>query len=189
MRHANFLIKPASSACNLRCRYCFYEDESENRTLKNMGLMSRETAELLLKRAYAEIEPGGSLSFAFQGGEPTVAGLDFFRFFTAKARELRPERVQIAFSIQTNGTLLNEDWAEFFYQEDFLVGLPLAADLQRRLQKRLGQGRTGAGAQLLLRRLPRAARLCGAALSEYRPRRAQRPAGNAIRIMREGEGL
>lgn len=125
MRHANFLIKPASSACNLRCRYCFYEDEAENRTLKNMGLMSRETAETLLNRAFAEIEPGGSLSFAFQGGEPTVAGLDFFRFFTAKARELKPERVQISFSIQTNGTLLNEDWAEFFRREDFLVGLSM----------------------------------------------------------------
>lgn len=125
MRHVNFLIKPASSACNLRCRYCFYEDESENRSLKNMGLMSRETAETLLKRAYSEIEPGGSLSFAFQGGEPTVAGLDFFRLFTDKAKELKPERVQISFSIQTNGTLLNNDWAAFFKKEGYLVGLSL----------------------------------------------------------------
>ena len=103
MKHANFLIKPASSACNLRCRYCFYEDEAEKRSLKNMGLMSRETAETLLERAFAAIEPGRSVSFAFQGGEPTVAGLDFFRFFTRQARALKPERVEIAFSIQTNG--------------------------------------------------------------------------------------
>lgn len=125
MRHVSFLIKPASSSCNLRCRYCFYEDESENRSLKNMGLMSRETAEILLQRAFAEIEPGGTLSFAFQGGEPTVAGLDFFRFFTQRARALRPERVQLAFSIQTNGTLLDEEWAAFFHKEDYLVGLSL----------------------------------------------------------------
>lgn len=125
MRNVNFLIKPASSACNLRCRYCFYEDEAENRSTKNMGLMSEETAEKLLRSAYEEIEPGGSVSFAFQGGEPTFAGLDFFRFFTQKARELKPERVGISFAIQTNGTLLNEEWAELFRREDFLVGISL----------------------------------------------------------------
>ena len=101
MRHVNFLIKPASSACNLRCRYCFYEDEAENRSLKNMGLMSRETAEILLKRAYAEIEPGGSLSFAFQGGEPTLAGLDWFRFFTETARRQNAGRLRLRWSLQT----------------------------------------------------------------------------------------
>ena len=125
MRNVNLLIKPASSRCNLRCRYCFYEDEAQKRTLKDMGMMTAETAELLLTEAYELVEPGGTVSFAFQGGEPTLAGLGFFRRFTALARERKPLGVRIVFSIQTNGVLLDESWAEFFHQEGFLVGLSL----------------------------------------------------------------
>ena len=53
MRSVNLLIKPASSRCNLRCRYCFYEDEAQNRTQQDMGMMTAETAERLLAAAYA----------------------------------------------------------------------------------------------------------------------------------------
>ena len=125
LRFVNFLIKPASSACNLRCRYCFYADEAQNRTQACMGLMSRETAQKLIDRAYEALDPGGTVTFAFQGGEPTVAGLDFFRAFADYARSHRPDRAQVLFSIQTNGTLLDEEWVRFFRQEAFLVGLSL----------------------------------------------------------------
>ena len=125
MRTINFLIKPASSLCNLRCRYCFYADEAANRSCASMGVMRMETATELIRSAYREIEPGGTVSFAFQGGEPTVAGLDFFRFFTETARKEAPDGVRLTFSIQTNGTLLNEEWAGFFHDENFLVGLSL----------------------------------------------------------------
>lgn len=123
MRMINFLIKPASSLCNLCCKYCFYADEAANRGCASMGVMSRELAAELIRSAYREIEPGGLVSFAFQGGEPTVVGLDFFRFFVKTAREEKPDGIQLAFSIQTNGTLLNEEWARFFHNEGFLVGL------------------------------------------------------------------
>lgn len=123
MRFVNFLIKPASSACNLRCRYCFYEAESDVRAVKNFGVMQPQTVERLLADGYALSEPGGAVHFAFQGGEPTVAGLDFFKDFVARARALCPPRVHISFAIQTNGTLLDEDWAAFLKAEDFLVGL------------------------------------------------------------------
>ena len=125
MKQISFLIKPASSACNLRCRYCFYEDEAINRSIKNMGMMSRETVDQLLNSAYEASMPGSFISFAFQGGEPTVAGLPFFEYFTSKAKALCPPKVQIAFSIQTNGTLLDQIWAEFFYREDYLVGISI----------------------------------------------------------------
>lgn len=125
MRSIHFLIKPASSRCNLRCRYCFYEDEAENRLQKDMGMMTEETAERLLTEAYGLVEPGGTVSFAFQGGEPTLAGLDFFRRFTAQARKRKPAGVRLAFSIQTNGILLDESWADFFHREGFLVGISL----------------------------------------------------------------
>lgn len=125
MKHIDFLIKPASSLCNLRCRYCFYADEAQNRAQQSMGIMSEETARTLIEEGFRWIEPGGTVSFAFQGGEPTVAGLPFFQTFAALARRLCPEHVGLSFSIQTNGILLNEEWAEFFFREGFLVGLSL----------------------------------------------------------------
>lgn len=128
MRFISFLIKPASSLCNLRCRYCFYEDISENRSCKSMGIMTEETAERLLTEGFGLLDRGGTVNFAFQGGEPTVAGLDFFRRFCTRAHALAPKDAQISFSIQTNGTLLDEDWAELFARENFLVGISLDGD-------------------------------------------------------------
>lgn len=125
MQVINYLIKPASSLCNLRCKYCFYADEAANRSCASMGMMSRDMAAELIRTAYREIEPGGWVSFAFQGGEPTAAGLDFFRWFVKTAEDEKPDRVRISFSIQTNGTLLNEEWAEFFHGKKFLVGISL----------------------------------------------------------------
>ncbi|MCQ2558566.1 MAG: anaerobic sulfatase maturase [Oscillospiraceae bacterium] len=125
MKHLNLLIKPASSLCNLRCRYCFYEDEAQNRSQASMGVMTQETADALICQAFEAVGPKGTLSIAFQGGEPTVAGLDFFRRFVTKAEVLCPAGVQLQFAMQTNGTLLDEDWARFLKQHRFLVGLSL----------------------------------------------------------------
>ena len=125
MRFVSFLIKPASSACNLRCRYCFYADEAGRRAVKDMGRMSPETAERLLTQGYALAEPGGTVSFAFQGGEPTLAGLDFFQRFVRRAKALCPPGVRTQFSLQTNGLLLDEPWAVFLKENGFLVGLSL----------------------------------------------------------------
>lgn len=81
MKHNTFLVKPASSLCNLRCRYCFYDDVSNSRACKNMGLLSHEMAGELVEKAFAATEEGGSVHFLFQGGEPTLAGLEFFSSF------------------------------------------------------------------------------------------------------------
>ena len=86
--HINLLVKPASSLCNMRCRYCFYEDEAANRTEASLGVMSRDTAALLIRQALDAAGWDGSVSFSFQGGEPTVAGLDFFRDFTSNLTPL-----------------------------------------------------------------------------------------------------
>ena len=125
MKHINLLIKPASSLCNLRCRYCFYEDEASNRTQRSMGIMSEETAQPLIRQVFEAVEPGAEVSFAFQGGEPTVAGLGFFRRFTELVHGFCPDGVKVSYAIQTNGTLLNEEWAELLKKENFLVGLSL----------------------------------------------------------------
>ena len=108
MKNLQFLIKPASSACNLRCRYCFYADIAQNRSVSHMGIMQPETVDLLLKEAFSNIDSNGNIHFAFQGGEPTVAGLPFFQDFTKKVDQLKPKNVSVSYSIQTNGTLIND---------------------------------------------------------------------------------
>lgn len=125
MKFLNFLIKPASSLCNLHCRYCFYEDEGNNRTQKSMGIMEQTVVDQLLEEAFGNVHPNGAISFAFQGGEPTVAGLDYFQQFVEKVKMRCPSGVTTSFSIQTNGTLLDEAWADFFKREHFLVGISL----------------------------------------------------------------
>ena len=125
MKHLNYLIKPASSLCNLRCRYCFYCDIAENRSVSNLGLMQPETVQALVQKTFLELEPGGSVHFAFQGGEPTLAGLEFYRDFLAQVAAHNTKHVTVTYSIQTNGVLLDEAWAVFLKKHDFLVGLSL----------------------------------------------------------------
>lgn len=123
MKELSLLIKPASGKCNLRCEYCFYEDEKNLRQTPDHGIMTMTTMEKLIKRAFDEAEE--RISFAFQGGEPMLAGLNFFRHFAAQVKSQRRPGVQIEYSIQTNGTLITEEWAEFFRDNHFLVGLSL----------------------------------------------------------------
>lgn len=125
VKHLQFLIKPASSACNLRCRYCFYADIAQNRAVAHMGMMEPETVDALLREAFRCIDPDGAIHFAFQGGEPTLAGLAFFRDFSQKADRQRPRGVSLSYSIQTNGMAIDEQWIAYWKEYDFLVGISL----------------------------------------------------------------
>lgn len=123
MDTVSMLIKPASGRCDLRCKYCFYEDVSEHRQDHDLGLMTEQTAELMIAQAMDCARH--RVSFAFQGGEPMVRGLPFFqRFMELERKYLRPG-LTVEHSIQTNGTLIDEDWARFFRDNRFLVGLSL----------------------------------------------------------------
>lgn len=123
MNHVSLLIKPASSLCNLRCRYCFYEDEAQHREQKCSGIMSEETAERLIDSAFLAHNGRGSISFSFQGGEPMLAGLPFFQRFVELVRQKNRRHVPIIYAIQTNGTLIDSQWARFLKENQFLVGL------------------------------------------------------------------
>ena len=123
MRPLQMLIKPASSNCNLNCRYCFYCDEGKNRENFSYGFMSEETLEILVKKAFEYAD--GFCGFAFQGGEPTLAGLPFFERLIELQKKYNKNHIQVDNSIQTNGYGLTEEWAEFFAREKFLVGLSL----------------------------------------------------------------
>lgn len=117
------LIKPASSACNMRCKYCFYEDEAACREQGFAGLMSLETAENIIKSAALIAE--GSCSFMFQGGEPTLVGLDFYRSFLELEKKYERADFKFYHSIQTNGFALDEEWVKFFKDNNFFVGLSI----------------------------------------------------------------
>lgn len=123
MNFFTMLIKPASSLCNLRCKYCFYEDVSNHREKKSNGIMTIETVDKLLIRVSEYVKKPSTISFAFQGGEPTLAGINFFTYFCKKAEELKKYGHEINYSIQTNATLLDEDFYSLFQQYKFLVGI------------------------------------------------------------------
>lgn len=135
------MIKPASGACNLRCRYCFYADVSSKRQTQVREMMSAGTLETVVRRVFSEAE--GEAGFAFQGGEPTLAGLDFFREFIRLERKYNVRRVPVMRSIQTNGTLIDAAWAQFLKDNGFLVGVSL--DGNRELHDVCRVGADGSG--------------------------------------------
>ena len=114
----------------MRCRYCFY---TQKQALFGPGSQCRMADEVLKAyvRTYMETQPAPEVNFAWQGGEPTLMGLDFFR----RAVELQERYAggkHITNSVQTNGILLDDDWCEFLASEDFLAGLSIdgPADIQ-----------------------------------------------------------
>lgn len=123
MPPASLLIKPVSGRCNLACTYCFYRDVASHRHTRDFGRMTQDTLRALVKGAleYAE----GSVGFAFQGGEPTLAGLDFYRTFVETVEELNVAKVSVAYMLQTNGMVIDDEWAAFLAEKHFLTGLSM----------------------------------------------------------------
>ena len=117
------MIKPASSLCDMRCKYCFYADVADARAVRSFGMMSDETTDAMLKSIASELEAGDAVGFAFQGGEPTLAGLPFFRRFVEKTREWK--NIRVSYALQTNGLSLDAEWCAFLKEHRFLVGLSL----------------------------------------------------------------
>lgn len=141
MPPVTMLIKPASGSCNLRCGYCFYHDETARRETACFGLMSPQTLENVVRKAMGEAE--GFCTFTFQGGEPMLAGLEFFRTYIALTRKYARPGLQVSHAIQTNGTLIDGDWARFFAENHFLVGLSLDGPAQIHDRLRMDAGGNG----------------------------------------------
>lgn len=121
--HMNLLIKPASGRCNLQCGYCFYYDEMKKRETPAYSMMQADVLRIITQKALEAA--GQSCSFGFQGGEPTLAGLDFYKQAIDYQRQFNVNNVPIYNAIQTNGTLIDDEWASFFADNRFLVGLSL----------------------------------------------------------------
>lgn len=128
MRQITVMIKPASSLCNMRCKYCFYADVSARRQTPSFGVMKPELTQKIVDNILADLEPGDTLTLAFQGGEPTLAGLDYFEHITAYLTRSCRSGITVRYALQTNGYTLNESWCAFLKSHHFLVGLSLDAD-------------------------------------------------------------
>jgi uncharacterized protein len=121
---ASLLIKPASALCNLDCDYCFYLDrEADPYEAIRTRIMTQETLQRLVDGYLAYSFPNSA--FAFQGGEPTLAGLDFFRSLIEFQKHFGRRGQAVSNSIQTNGTLLTPAWCALFRTYHFLVGVSL----------------------------------------------------------------
>ena len=119
----NLLIKPSSGMCSLNCTYCFYHDLMSKREVPSYGFMSEETSRALIRKALAYAT--GQCSFGFQGGEPTMIGLDFYQTFVELVKEYNHKNLEISYFIQTNGYLLSEEWVRFLADNHFLIGISL----------------------------------------------------------------
>lgn len=123
MRALSLLIKPASSGCNMRCRYCFYADIADARATPNYGMMTAQTLENTVRKALETAEE--TCMFGFQGGEPTLAGLDFFKKLVEFEQTHNRKNLTILHTLQTNALRLDDDWASFLAENKFLVGVSI----------------------------------------------------------------
>ncbi|MCX9155582.1 anaerobic sulfatase maturase [Niveibacterium sp. 24ML] len=116
------MVKPIGSLCNLDCPYCYYLHKE---TLLGQPKQPRMVDQLLEEhiRQYIEAQTGEEVVFSWQGGEPTILGLEFFRKVVALQARYKKPGQRIENDLQTNGTLLDADWAAFLRQHGFLVGL------------------------------------------------------------------
>ena len=116
------MLKPAGSACNLDCSYCYYLDKAVQYGGRE-AVMREDLLEEYV-RQYIEANEGDSVSFCWHGGEPTLLGIDYYRKALAFQRKYADGR-RIENSLQTNGTLIDAKWCDFFARNGFLVGISL----------------------------------------------------------------
>jgi len=120
-RSFSLLVKPVSANCNLRCDYCFYR--RVGRMYRGRRRMAAKVLETMVRQLVGlGFSPA---AFSWQGGEPTLAGLDFFRRAVAFQARFGFSGQVVSNSLQTNGLLIDDEWGEFLAEYRFLVGLSL----------------------------------------------------------------
>ncbi len=131
------MAKPVGSRCNMRCAYCYYLEKGRFSEHEKQSRMSFELLERMIKQTIAgalEAESGGeagaksyapTVSFVWHGGEPTLAGLDFYKKAVALERKYLPKGALAWNNLQTNGLLINDEWCRFLKDNHFDVGLSI----------------------------------------------------------------
>ena len=138
-RDFQVFAKPIGSTCNLDCTYCYYLRIKQLYPKRETLRMVEDILEkYIIQHIEASSEP--EIRFSWHGGEPTVLGLDYFRQIVALQRKHQPSQQRIFNGIQTNGTLLDEDWCRFLAKEGFSVGLSLDGPQEIHDRHRLTKG-------------------------------------------------
>jgi uncharacterized protein len=117
----HILSKPTGAICNLGCKYCFFPSK-EALYPGSMFRMDDATLERYIRQLF-ESSPAPEVNVAWQGGEPTLMGLDFFRRSVELAEKYKKPRQTVLHAIQTNGTQLNDVWCRFFKENSYLLGI------------------------------------------------------------------
>lgn len=133
------MAKPVGSTCNLDCTYCYYLSKETLAGGPATGRMSDEVLERFIQQ-YIAAAPGSEVVFSWQGGEPTLLGLGFFRKVVALEKKHARPGQKIQNDLQTNGTLLNEEWCVFLKEHRFLVGLSIDGPRELHDQYRVTKG-------------------------------------------------
>jgi uncharacterized protein len=123
-RSFQIFIKPIGAACNLGCSYCYYLGKAQLYPKGNTARMPHDILEAYINQ-HIQASPDSTIRFSWHGGEPTLLGLDYFQNIVEIQKRYRPANKQIINGIQTNGTLLTEDWCRFFVKHGFSIGLSL----------------------------------------------------------------
>lgn len=133
------MVKPSGSQCNLHCDYCFYLHKEDLLQQPQKPRMDQSLLEEHIKQ-YIEAQTGDEVVFSWQGGEPTLMGLDFFERVVELQKKYKKVGQRVENDLQTNGILLDADWCSFLKKHDFLIGLsidgpPELHDVYRRSRK------------------------------------------------------
>jgi uncharacterized protein len=141
------LVKPTGSICNLDCKYCFFLSKE----MLYPGDRFRMADELLdtYIRQLIESHNTPEVNIAWQGGEPTLMGLDFFKRSVEYADKYKKPGQQVFYSMQTNGTKLDDDWCAFFKEHNFLIGLSVDGPRKLHDAYRVNKGGQGSFAQVM----------------------------------------
>ncbi|MFN2314999.1 MAG: anaerobic sulfatase maturase [Bacteroidales bacterium] len=123
-REFQVFVKPVGARCNLACSYCYYLEKQDSVSSSPGGVMNDDILERYIhQHIEASTEP--EIFFSWHGGEPTLAGLDFYKRAVAIQEAYKPEGSTIRNGIQTNGTLITDEWGSFFSMENFYVGISI----------------------------------------------------------------
>ncbi len=143
----HIMTKPIGPICNLDCKYCFYLEKEKLWDKGERFKMSEETLETYI-RGYIEAQPTDQITFAWQGGEPTLMGVDFFRKVVSLQKQYANGKT-IDNAFQTNGTLLNDEWGQLLHEHNFLIGLSIDGPQKLHDAYRVGKTQKGSYDQVM----------------------------------------
>lgn len=142
LRTFHVMAKPTGAACNLNCAYCYFLKKEKLYPDGNFR-MSEEVHDAYITQLFDAHRGASQVTVAWQGGEPTLRGLAFFKRSIELQKKLAPPGLKVLNTFQTNGILLDEDWCRFFRDNHFLVGLSL--DGPKRFHDRYRKHKDGRG--------------------------------------------